>query len=166
MPSTPPDPDAPVADAASVVTTATLTLAAWLVSAAVCDLTRRRLPNALMLAGLAAAGLALLGSAQPLGLDALAAAGGGLAGLALTLPFYRLRWLGGGDVKFLPIVGLWFGQHLAWIWILGSIMLGLHAVAASRTARAPASPRSLPYGGHMAIAALVVLALQSPRPPA
>jgi len=149
-----------------VATTAALALAAWLASAAVWDLTRRRLPNALMLAGGLTAGLALLGPAQPLGLDARAAAGGGLAGLALTLPFYRLRWLGGGDVKFLPVVGLWFGQHLAWIWILGSITLGLHAVAASRAARAPAAPRSLPYGSHMAVAALAVLALQCLRPAA
>ena len=50
--------------------------------------------------------------------------------------------------------------------ILGSITLGLHAVAASRAARAPAAPRSLPYGSHMAVAALAVLALQCLRPAA
>lgn len=149
-----------------MLTTSALTLATWLVSATVCDLAHRRLPNGLMLAGLLAAGLALLGSAQPLGLDGLTVAGGGLAGLALTLPFYGLRWLGGGDVKFLPVVGLWFGQHLVWIWILGSITLGLHAVVASRVARAPATLRSLPYGSHMGIAALAVLALQCLRPAA
>lgn len=86
-----------------------VTLAALALAAAACwtDLRTRRIPNALVLAGLAA-GLALNGR------DAgLAGAGtslaGGAVGLALFLPFMILGGMGGGDVKLMAALGSLLG---------------------------------------------------------
>jgi prepilin peptidase CpaA len=141
------------------VDTTTATLVAWLTLAGACDLSRRQLPNGLMLAGLLGARLALLASTHPLAVGPLAAAAGAAGGLLLTLPAYRLGWLGGGDVKFLLVAGAWFGPRLLWVWVLGSITLGLHALATAHATSGPALPsRRLPYGSHMAVAGLAVLA--------
>lgn len=139
--------------------TTTATLVAWLTLTGACDLARRQLPNGLMLAGLLGAALALLAPAHPMDVGGLAAIAGAVGGLLLTLPAYRLRWLGGGDVKFLLVAGAWFGPRLLWVWVLGSITLGLHALVTAHAPYAPSLPRRrLPYGSHMAVAGLAVLA--------
>ena len=79
--------------------------AAWLLSAAACwtDLRARRIPNALVLLGLAA-GLFLNARAE--GIAGIGSSLLGFAvGLALFLPFMLLGGMGGGDVKLLAALG-------------------------------------------------------------
>lgn len=87
--------------------------------AAASDLRSRRIPNKLVLCGLATGfffqavapeGHGLLarwfGSVGVL--DGLYGVG---VGLAIFLPFYMLRTLGAGDVKLLAMLGMWFGPR-------------------------------------------------------
>lgn len=111
---------------------ALLAFNALLIAAVFCDLRTRRIPNSLVLAGLAlglmfqtvapsggglfygtGAGAGSLGPAQALL--------GAVTGLALFLPMYALRALGAGDVKLLAMAGVWLGAApLAWaaLWTL------------------------------------------------
>jgi prepilin peptidase CpaA len=99
---------------------AVLTLPALTVlvlTAVVCDLRSRRIPNALvasgialglLLAAVAPAGGGLVGhSAGAMGF--VPALLGGLLGLGLFLPLYALRAMGAGDAKLLAMVGVWLG---------------------------------------------------------
>jgi len=94
--------------------------------AAVNDLASRRIPNRLLVAGLACAcGLRLL-SPGPL-LSALAGLGGMAAGFALFLPLYLLRGMAAGDVKMLAVVGAFTGaqdvlQIAVLTWCAGGVM--------------------------------------------
>ncbi len=102
------------------------------------DIRTRRIPNRLILVGLA------LGTTfQLVGVDHImdgdffmlafgangikAALLGGLSGLALFLPFYVLRTFGAGDVKLLATVGVFLGpQHVMyaalWTMIAGGTL--------------------------------------------
>ena len=92
------------------------------------ELLFRRIPNSLVLAGMALGiffqtfapnGGGLFSGGTGLGLAS--ALLGGLAGLAMFLPLYALRVLGAGDVKLLAMVGVWLGpQSIAWaaLWTL------------------------------------------------
>lgn len=86
-------------------------LIALLVLAVVSDVRQRRIPNGLVLAGLAA-GLAvhLWGGG---GWGLLSALGGSLLLLGLTFPLFALGWLGAGDVKLLTAVGAFATWHYA-----------------------------------------------------
>ena len=96
-----------------------LSLAAVLITAVITDLRDRRIPNALVLSGLALG--FFFQSAAPDGyglfdrnwgaVGALNGLYGALAGLAMFLPLYVLRTLGAGDVKLLSMLGVWFGPH-------------------------------------------------------
>lgn len=103
---------------------------ALLIAAVTRDLRSRRIPNGLVLFGLA---LGLLfqtvapsggGLFLPTGSGGLgpwAALAGAATGLALLLPMYALRALGAGDVKLLAMVGMWLGAGpVAWtaLWTL------------------------------------------------
>ena len=96
-----------------------LSLAAVLGAAAVSDLRSRRIPNALVLAGLAMGFFFQFVAPEGGGLFArwFGAVGplkgllGVLMGLAIFLPLYMLRTLGAGDVKLLAMLGAWFGPH-------------------------------------------------------
>ncbi|MDZ5458858.1 A24 family peptidase [Azohydromonas lata] len=108
-------------------------LAALLLAAVACDLHQRRIPNALVLYGMAlglafqafaAAGQGLLQDGSQ---GVAAALLGGVAGLALFLPFYALRMLGAGDVKLLAMVGVWLGatavlQVALWTVLAGALL--------------------------------------------
>jgi prepilin peptidase CpaA len=85
-----------------------------------CDIRVRKIPNSLILTGLALGfGFALLpGGAGLLG----ALAGFGL-GLGLFLPLYALRVLGAGDVKLMAVVGAFLGVDGT----LGAMLMGLLA---------------------------------------
>ncbi|WP_458069736.1 A24 family peptidase [Rhodanobacter sp. BL-MT-08] len=58
------------------------------------------------------------------------AVAGLLTGFLVLLPFYVMRWMGAGDVKFFATLGfLLGGKALLPIWIIASMLGGLHAVA-------------------------------------
>ena len=108
------------------------TLLLWLIAITVMDLRSRKVRNWMVLAGLATGTLALFNSAQPLSVAPLAGLQGMLIAFIALLPFYIARWMGAGDVKFAAVVGLWFGltSNLLLIWIGGSLLAGLHGMAA------------------------------------
>ena len=152
--------------------------------AAVNDLATRRIPNRLLLAGLAAA-LALDVLAPQPG-PALRSACLGLSlGLALFLPFYMVRGMAAGDVKMMAVVGAFVGPEEAFAvailtWCVGGVMalllvamrgrlrlalgnLGrmLVAMVLPGTRGTVAAPQesagSMPYGAAIAVGTIAVL---------
>jgi prepilin peptidase CpaA len=94
--------------------------------AAVNDVATRRIPNLLLLAGLACALVLHLLSPHP-GTSLLAALGGMTLGLAMFLPFYLLRGMAAGDVKMVAVVGAFTGpgdvfQIAVLSWCAGGVM--------------------------------------------
>jgi prepilin peptidase CpaA len=108
-------------------------LSGLLLAAVVCDVRRRRIPNALVLYGMVL-GLVLQafvptdsGLLQETGHGLVTALLGILTGLALFLPFYVLHLLGAGDVKLLAMVGAWLGpasvlQAALWTVFAGALL--------------------------------------------
>jgi prepilin peptidase CpaA len=89
-------------------------LTALLLVAVVSDLRSRRIPNTLVLAGLAVAfivhTIALgMGSVPLAGRTWWAPLAGLLTGLALLMPLYLLHATGAGDVKLMAMVGAFIG---------------------------------------------------------
>ena len=152
--------------------------------AAVNDLATRRIPNRLLLCGLACAfGMRLL-SSDPLS-SLLAALGGIGVGLAVFLPFYLARGMAAGDVKMMAVVGAFIGPEQAFevavlSWCAGGVM-GLLLVLLSGRLRqvlgnvkgilcsiwtpsagltvpvAQASVGSMPYGLAIAVGTVAIL---------
>ncbi|GGY93146.1 prepilin peptidase [Pseudoduganella plicata] len=95
------------------MTVALQILLVWLVlQAAVTDLAIRRIPNVLVLAGLAIA-LALHWRAGPAGLLLSTWLAGIVTGFFLFLPLYLLRGMAAGDVKLMAMTGAFVGPALA-----------------------------------------------------
>jgi prepilin peptidase CpaA len=89
-------------------------LAALLLAATFTDLRSRRIPNALVLAGLAAGvachALALaIGGAPLAGSEWWSPLAGLATGFAVMMPLYLLRATGAGDAKLLAMVGAFIG---------------------------------------------------------
>lgn len=154
-------------------------------TAAVNDLATRRIPNRLLLAGLAGAG-ALCLMAQAVDEALLAALGGLAAGLAVLLPFYLLRGMAAGDVKLMAVVGAFTGLddvlHIAVLtWCVGGAMALLVVIVRGRLGLAVMNLRrmlagislpgvgvtavtgkqsagAIPYGVAIAIGTVLVLA--------
>ena len=151
------------------------------------DVYARRVPNALLLAGL------LSGSAWLLGTFSLSMAIDALLGLTLglvsMLPFYAIRWMGAGDVKFFAVIGFLLGWHpLLPVWIVASLLCGAHAlvvIAARNVWHPQPSPgglpsrlglqpflqravaarqgrQGLPFAAHLGIAVIVVVVVGKP----
>lgn len=104
--------------------------------AAVNDLATRRIPNRLLLAGLAGAMVLHLLSASP-GQSLLLALGGMATGLAMFLPFYLARGMAAGDVKLMAVVGAFTGPGNAFdiavlSWCVGGVMALLLVVLRGR----------------------------------
>jgi prepilin peptidase CpaA len=102
----------------------------WLVAqAAVTDLALRKIPNVLVLSGLALAlGLHLL--MGPPWACVTSWLAGMLAGLLLFLPLYLLRAMAAGDVKLMAMVGAFVGPAAAaHIAVLAYLAGGLLALA-------------------------------------
>lgn len=102
----------------------------WLVAIAVMDLRIRKVRNWMVFLGLVM-GLAVIAvGAQPFQLSIWNGLSGLLVAFAALLPFYALRWMGAGDVKFAAVMGLWFGlsPNLLFIWIGGSLLAGVHGL--------------------------------------
>jgi prepilin peptidase CpaA len=157
-----------------------------LLLAAVCvsDLRSRRIPNwlVLLIAGFGLANAVAGGSAS--GLVRAAASVG--VGLILWLPFYILRMMGAGDVKFFAAACAWldpttalraallsavFGGVLALVWVAGSLVRqrasrahvptsGGGGVAAGPPRPVDPRSRKLPYG--LAMAAGLTVAVWFP----
>lgn len=96
------------------------------------DLYARRVPNTLLLGALAIGALtqfiALL-SPVPIVPTVASALLGLVSGLVTMLPFYAIRWMGAGDVKFFATLGFLLGaKALLPIWMVGSALCGIHAL--------------------------------------
>jgi len=142
--------------------------------AAVNDLVTRRIPNRLLLAGLAGALLLHGLSAEPAA-ALLFASGGMLLGLAIFLPFYLVHGMAAGDVKMMAVVGFFTGpteafQIAIFTWCAGGVMALLLILLRSRLRLAfvnvgdllsgkalPQSAGSMPYGVAIALGTIVVL---------
>lgn len=152
--------------------------------AAVNDLATRRIPNRLLLAGLACVLVLNLLSADP-GAALLAALGGMGVGFAVFLPFYLMRGMAAGDVKLMAAVGALTGPGEAFeiavlTWCAGGVMallllllrgrmrvafgnigrmlLGLMTPGVGMNASTQAkSAGSMPYGVAIAIGTVVML---------
>lgn len=94
--------------------------------AAINDLATRRIPNRLLLAGLAGGLVLHLVSAAP-GAALLSALGGLCVGLVMFLPFYLARGMAAGDVKLMAVVGFYSGPGDTFAiavltWCVGGVM--------------------------------------------
>ena len=100
-----------------------MALAVLLIIAAWGDIQRHRIPNTLILTGLA---LAITLGMWRGGLFGLWRAGGGFfLGLLVFMPFYLLRTLGAGDVKLIAVVGSFLGPGSEFFGaILGTLLAG------------------------------------------
>ncbi len=136
--------------------------------AACADFRSRRVPNPLVVAGLAAGmALAAWGGRQCL----LAAAGGFLLGSLFLLPAFLLGGVGGGDVKSLAVIGLFTGPSLlVTSFLCGAAAGGVAALAVILSRRLPhhrlparaqggARSVTLPYAGILFLSAATVMTL-------
>lgn len=138
----------------------------WSLLLAYGDLRYRKVSNTLILTGLCGellwAGAALLMPAwryPPLWPGWWLA----LAGFLLAVPFFLLwqrRWMGGGDVKAIAVLGLALGPlRLVLVLALASLIAGLHAlifIVVSRYRVLAPQWRRVPYAAYMAVGALSV----------
>ncbi|CAG9195297.1 Prepilin peptidase CpaA [Paraburkholderia tropica] len=148
--------------------------AAWALAVAICDLRSRRVPNALVIAGLVAALVAACWHAGPAHLGIGRASIAAAIGLAALMPFFVLGMMGGADVKVFAALGAWCGlQPLLWVWVAASLAALVHALAViAMRARSHASAsrrvqivsvgarRGTPYATCLTLPALAWLALQ------
>ena len=114
----------------------------WLLFIAIYDFRQRRVPNWLVLAGAFLALAALATGMAPIEQDWTGALLGAGIGFGFLLLFYALRVMGAGDVKFAGALGLWVGlSALPPIWLVGSLLAGLHAALWLALQRWPVFPR-------------------------
>jgi prepilin peptidase CpaA len=100
-----------------------LTFTALVVVAAGMDLGYRRIPNSLVVAILVIGGVFAVIAVGPV--DAvLRFTEGACAGLLMWFPFWALRMLGAGDVKFFAAAAAWLGPRLALEAALSSAVFG------------------------------------------
>ncbi|ABO59374.1 prepilin peptidase [Burkholderia vietnamiensis] len=91
--------------------------------AASTDLASRRIPNRLVVAGLAGALVAQCAlHGVPAGV--LAWLAGAATGLGLLLPFYLLRGMAAGDVKLMLAIGAWVGAQMTFYIVLATFVAG------------------------------------------
>ncbi|MBO5198906.1 MAG: prepilin peptidase [Lachnospiraceae bacterium] len=100
----------------------TAVLFVFLVSAAVCDLRKRRIPNRLCLCGLIT-GL-VLQTVFGGGSGALSGAAGMLVPAVILFPLFALGALGAGDIKLFAVVGSFFGSAFVLRHIAASMAVG------------------------------------------
>ena len=102
----------------------------WLTTITVMDLRIRKVRNWMVLLGLSVGLVAIAVGVQPFQVSIWNGLGGMLVAFAALLPFYALRWMGAGDVKFAAVMGLWFGlsPNLLIIWVGGSLLAGVHGL--------------------------------------
>lgn len=114
----------------------------WLLLVTVYDFKQRRVPNWLALAGAVLALATLAFGAGPLEGDWTNSLLGAGVGFGSLLLFYAFGLMGAGDVKFAGALGLWVGLWaLLPIWIIGSLLAGVHAALWLVLQRWPVFPR-------------------------
>lgn len=151
------------------------------------DVYARRVPNALLVAGLLPGAFWLLWSfSASMWIDALL---GLMLGLVSMLPFYIVRWMGAGDVKFFAVLGFLIGwQMLLPVWITASLLCGANALVVlatrrtwypqpalrnlpsrlglepllQRSMRARQGREGLPFAAHLGIAAVFAVLVYAP----
>jgi prepilin peptidase CpaA len=106
-----------------------LVLLAVLAAAVTYDVSSRRIPNRLVLAGVAAAlalhaGASLAGEAAMAGQHPWSPLSGMLVGAATLLPMYALRACAAGDVKLMAVVGAFLGAPTALMAGFGTYLAG------------------------------------------
>ncbi|ACA95490.1 MULTISPECIES: A24 family peptidase [Burkholderia cepacia complex] len=93
------------------------------VAAASTDIASRRIPNRLVLLGLAGALVAqCLLHGVPAGV--LGWLAGAATGFGLLLPFYLLRGMAAGDVKLMLAIGAWVGAEMTFYIVLATFLAG------------------------------------------
>lgn len=101
----------------------------WASTVAFCDCRYRRIPNSMIVAGLAAALVCALAQCGPFGVSVTQASIGALIGLVALLPFFALGVMGAADVKVFAVLGAWCGMHaLLGLWMAASLAAGIHAL--------------------------------------
>lgn len=101
----------------------------WLLLVVVYDFRQRRVPNWLVLAGAVSALAALAIGSLPFESGWRASLLGAGVGFGVLLLFYVVGLMGAGDVKFAAALGLWVGAAaLLPIWIIASLLAGLHGL--------------------------------------
>lgn len=149
------------------------------------DFLQRRVPNWLVVSGLVFAALALTTGRQPFGLTWTPALIASLAAFVFFLAFYATKVMGAGDVKFAGVLALWVGlMPFALIWLMASVLAGLHAVLFIFSKRQPLPPlllklihgpafndpskavtsKQIPYAAYLALSAIAWLVLFKPLP--
>jgi len=113
-----------------------------LVAAAAFDIAKRKVPNALILSGLAVS-LGFAGLSGPTGVGRMLA-GIGVAMLVL-LPVYARGLMGAGDVKLISLVGSFLGvHHLLWamlcIFIAGGFLTAFYMFRTRLALNVPGVP--------------------------
>lgn len=95
------------------------------------DFRSRRVPNWLVAAGLVlSVVLVTCGPVWALAYDWRDVLLGGAIAFTCFLPLYAVGWMGAGDVKFFAVAGMLAGWHgLVAIWLVGSLLAGVHALA-------------------------------------
>lgn len=142
-----------------------LLLSALLAAAVWHDVRARRIPNAIVFAGMLAA---LAMAALPGGSGLLSASGGLALGLAFLMPLYVLRLMGAGDVKLLAMVGAFVGAgHILAVAIATLLVGGVLALAVAAWQRRLRSlvgnaGRMVMHTGLSALAGGMPAALQAP----
>ena len=104
-----------------IETLTTIAFAAVMVAALVSDARTKRIPNWLILAGLAAAILLRGLSGWGILLNTLLGAG---VGLAVTFPLFALGAIGAGDAKLFMVVGAFMGPRMFFTALLVSGVIG------------------------------------------
>ncbi|RQS13204.1 prepilin peptidase [Burkholderia sp. Bp8998] len=121
---------------------------AWATFVGNADIRYRRIPNSLVIAGLAGALVGAAASGNPFGVTVVQSLIGASVGLVCFFPFFALRVMGAADVKVFAVLGAWCGvQALPWFWAIASIAAGFHALwlmVLSRTSIAALYKRGTP----------------------
>src|SRR5471030_3476591 len=101
----------------------------WALAVVFFDCRLRRIPNWLVIAGLAVACVLVASGHSPFHIDLSDAALGLTVGVLALLPFYLIGLLGAADVQVFATLGAWCGLHgLPALSIGASSAAGIHAV--------------------------------------
>lgn len=144
-----------------------------LITVAVIDFRQRKFKNHIFLLMLLAGSSFLILTASPYGIGWLQSLLGFVFAFCAFIFFYKLRWMGAGDVKFAAALGFWLGISSGFLFsfIGASLAAMLHAILVMNWAsitlamnewskwikiptKVGAIYKRIPYAGYMAVAAI------------